>query len=50
MEGKSTRLPDGRTESLRQQIEHWRRTRTKRWPMLEPLWRGAVELARERGV
>ena len=45
-----SRPSGGRIESLRQQIEHWRQTRTKRSPMPEPLWRGAVELARERGV
>jgi hypothetical protein len=45
-----TRLPDVRIDPLRHQIEHWRRTRTKRSPMPEPLWRGAVGLAREHGV
>lgn len=46
-----TRLPDVRLEPLRQQIERWRRTRTKkRSPMPEPLWREAVGLALEHGV
>jgi hypothetical protein len=45
-----TRQPDVRIDPLRQQIEHWRRTRTKRSPMPEPLWRRAVGLAREHGV
>jgi hypothetical protein len=45
-----TRLPDVRIDPLRQQIERWRRTRTKRSPMPEQLWRGAMGLAREYGV
>lgn len=45
-----TRLPDVRNDPVRQQIEHWRRTRTKRSPMPEPLWRLAVGLARKHGV
>ncbi len=46
-----TRLPDVQVTPLRQQIERWRRTRTKKQsPMPEPLWRGAVELALEHGV
>jgi hypothetical protein len=47
---KKTRLAEVRVEPLRQQIEHWRKMRAKRSPMPEPLWRGAVELAHERGV
>jgi hypothetical protein len=47
---KKTRLTDVRIEPLRRQIEHWRRTRTKRSPMPEALWRGAVALAQEHGV
>jgi hypothetical protein len=47
---KKTRLPDKRVELLRQQIEHWRQIRTKRSPMPEPLWRGAVGLAGQHGV
>lgn len=47
---KKTRLTDVRLEPLRRQIEHWRRTRSKRSPMPEPLWHGAVALAREHGV
>lgn len=47
---KKTRLAEIRVEPLRQQIEHWRKMRAKRSPMPEPLWRAAVELARERGV
>ena len=45
-----TRLPDVHINPLRQQIERWRRTRTKRSPMPEPLWREAVGLARKHGV
>jgi hypothetical protein len=47
---KKTRPADASVEPLRQQIEHWRKTRTKRSPMPEPLWRAAVGLAREHGV
>lgn len=47
---KKTRLTDVRIEPLRRQIEHWRQTRTKRSAMPEPLWRGAVAVAREHGV
>lgn len=47
---KKTPLLDARIEPIRLQIEHWRRTRTKRSPMPEPLWRAAVGLAREHGV
>lgn len=47
---KKTRLAETRVEPLRRQIEHWRKMRAKRSPMPEPLWRAAVELARERGV
>ncbi len=37
-------------EDVKERIEDWRRTRTKRSPMPEALWRRAVELAREEGV
>lgn len=35
---------------LRGRIERWRKTRTKRSPMPEPLWDAAVKLAKEHGV
>lgn len=47
---KKTRLLDARIDPLRTQIERWRETRARRSPMPEPLWRAAVELAREHGV
>jgi hypothetical protein len=37
-------------EAVRQQIEHWRRTRAKLSPMPEPLWEAAVTLVRAHGV
>jgi hypothetical protein len=45
-----TRLPDVHIDPVREQIQHWRRTRTKRSPMPEPLWRLAVGLSRKHGV
>ena len=42
-------LPAG-AKKVRDGIEHWRRTRTKRWRMPEPLWDEAVALARVHGV
>jgi hypothetical protein len=39
-----------RTEQLRQQVEHWRRTRQKRRPMPADLWGAATALAEEIGV
>jgi hypothetical protein len=47
---KKIEARDPRIDRVRQQIEHWRQTRTRRSPMPEPLWRAAVELARELGV
>ena len=35
---------------MQQRIEHWRKTREKRSPMPEPLWRAAVGLAQRDGV
>lgn len=39
-----------RTEQVRAKIEEWRRTRTRRTRMPEPLWAAAVAVAREHGV
>ena len=39
-----------RVEQVKRQVERWRKTRSKRGPMPEPLWEAAVELAREQGV
>jgi hypothetical protein len=47
---KKSRQTETPSEPLRQQIRHWRQTRTKRSPMPEPLWQAAVGLAREHGV
>jgi hypothetical protein len=47
---KKSRQTETPSEPLRQQIQHWRQTRTKRSPMPEPLWQAAVGLAREHGV
>lgn len=35
---------------LRQRIQHWRATRTKRGPMPEDLWEEAARLARQHGI
>lgn len=43
-------LRDDGLEAVRDQIEHWRRTRTKRSAMPEPLWQAAVMLARKHGL
>lgn len=37
-------------QAVLDRIEHWRRTRKKRRPMPEPLWRDAARLARKHGV
>ncbi len=47
--GQSNPSPAG-VQRLQQRIEHWRKTREKRSPMPEPLWRAAVELAERDGV
>jgi hypothetical protein len=50
MERKETRPRGAHVQSVKKQIERWRRTRTKLSPMPEPLWAAAVEVARARGV
>ncbi len=47
--GHSNPAPAG-VQRVRQRIEHWRKTREKRSPMPEPLWRAAVGLAQRDGV
>ena len=47
---KQGAAPAARVEQVRRRIEQWRKTRSKRGPMPEPLWEAAVELAREQGV
>ncbi len=37
-------------ERARERFEEWRRTRTKRRPMPDPLWNSAVKLARKYGL
>ena len=37
-------------ERARESFEEWRRTRTKRRPIPEPLWNSAVKLAQEYGL
>jgi len=39
-----------RVKQLRGQIDHWRSTRVKLWPMPAELWDEATVLARELGV
>jgi len=39
-----------RVKQLRGQIDHWRSTRVKLWPMPAELWDEAAVLARELGV
>jgi len=39
-----------RVRELREEIEHWRRTRAKRSPMPAELWHAAVALARDGGT
>jgi hypothetical protein len=50
MSRKKGAAPTARVEQVRRRIEQWRKTRSKRGPMPEPLWEAAVELAREQGV
>jgi hypothetical protein len=50
MSRKKQAAATARAEQIRRQIEHWRKTRSKRGRMPEPLWEAAVELAREQGV
>jgi hypothetical protein len=47
---QKTSSRDPRIQTLRQEIERWRRTGAKRTAMPEALWRRALELARELGV
>ncbi|MEW6746907.1 MAG: hypothetical protein AB1486_29570 [Planctomycetota bacterium] len=35
---------------LAERVEHWRRSRTKLWPMPEDLWEAAARLAERHGV
>ena len=47
---QSRRVHLPRTEQVRAKIEEWRRRRTRRTRMPEPLWAAAVAVAREHGV
>jgi hypothetical protein len=50
MERKETTPRGADAQSVKKQVERWRRTRTKLSPTPEPLWAAAVEVARECGV
>jgi len=42
--------PTEQVASLRERIEYWRKTRTRRCPMPMDLWDGAAALAQVHGV
>lgn len=48
-QAESRSLPPD-VEAVREQIEEWRRTRSKRTRMPERLWEAAVSLARKHGM
>ncbi len=50
MPSSETQLQPPPLADLRQRIESWRSTRTKRGPMPRDLWEEAARLARERGI
>lgn len=50
MSRRKRRAGTARVEEVRKRIDEWRRTRTQRGKMPEPLWAAAVEVAREHGV
>ena len=50
MRQQKRKTPPAEITRLRDRVEKWRKTCTKRSPMPEPLWNEAVRLARIHGV
>lgn len=50
MSSRRMRGLDPKLEAVRDQFEHWRRTRKKRSPIPEALWEAAAALATEHGI